>query len=124
MPQLPPMREWSNCVAICLSRLYPSVGILIFGGFLFVFLLNLAGNSSGKGSTDSWGPRSFLSQSELRPEILENTVLTFGLKKKREQRESSDKLGFPTPFLNLPHRRTHCQGPKCTKKVCNLVLLS
>ena len=96
MPQLPLVWKRSNRVAICLSRPYPSVGILIFGDFLFVFLLSLAGNSSGKGSTDSWGPRPFLSQTELCPEIPENTVLTFGLEKKREQRESRDKLGFPT----------------------------
>lgn len=62
-----------------LSRPYPSVGILLSGDFLFVLALKLARNSFG--STDFYGPRPFLSQTELRPEISENTVLTFGLKK-------------------------------------------
>lgn len=107
MPQLPLMWKWSNHIAIHLSRPYPSVGILVFGDFLFVFLLSLVGNSSGKGSTDFRGPQPFLSQTELPPEIPENTVLTFGLKKRREQRESRGKLGFSIPLPLTSHIAKH-----------------
>lgn len=104
MLQLPLMWKWSNHVAICLSRPYPSVGILIFGGFLFIFLLSLAGNSSGKGSTGSWGP--WLRQTELRPEIPENTVLTFSLKKEGTE-GLKGQTRLPHPFALTSHIAKH-----------------